>query len=321
MRSADGLTVAGLRAEPGSKTTGLVTVDLGTGSVDLPLALVCGTRPGPRLAISAGIHGGEYVSIPALRRAIEQIEPSAVTGSIVAVLNANPAAFFARSVYVTPPDDKNLNRMFPGDPDGSPTERLAAWLFQNVISPSDRLIDMHSGDLNEELVSFVGLPAPVEPAVDSVAESMAAAYGLDYVIGGGMSTGTAVGAARSAKIPAIWTEVGGRGSWTATEVQLTLDGLLRAAASAGVYDGHVRPAARTPRRLSRNVWVRSEVGGCLYVEPALGDHVEDGQTLGRIEDFFGNQVQELRATMTGMVFYLVTSLAITSGDPILGIGA
>jgi len=321
VRSADGLTVAGLRAEPGSKSTGLVPVDLGTSTVELPLALICGLQTGPRVAVCAGIHGGEYPSIPALRRAIDHIEPSAVTGSIVAVLNANPAAFFARSVYVTPPDNKNLNRMFPGDRHGSPTERLAAWLFDNVIAPSQRLIDMHSGDLNEVLVPFVGLPAPIEPAVDPVAEAMAVAFGLDYVIGGGMSTGTAVGSARSAKIPAIWTEVGGRGSWTDAEVQTLLDGLLRAAASAGVYDGQVEPSPLVPRQLSRNVWVRSEVNGCLYVDPALGDHVEEGQTLGRIEDFFGNPLQELKATMTGMVFYLVTSLAITTGDPILGIGA
>ncbi|HEY7828928.1 MAG TPA: succinylglutamate desuccinylase/aspartoacylase family protein, partial [Candidatus Limnocylindrales bacterium] len=151
------LEVAGLRATPGQRTTGLVELDLGPRPIRLPLVLVNGARPGRRVGITAGIHGAEYVSIAALRRVIMDIDPAEVSGAIVAVLTANPVAFEARSIYLHPLDARNLNRVFPGDPAGGPSDRLAAWLLANVIAPSGLFIDMHCGDMNEALVPFTGM--------------------------------------------------------------------------------------------------------------------------------------------------------------------
>ena len=80
------------------------------------------------VAATAGIHGAEYVSIAALREVALGLDPTTVHGSLVAVLTASPAAFAARTIYVNPIDGLNLNRQFPGDPDASPTQRLAHWL-------------------------------------------------------------------------------------------------------------------------------------------------------------------------------------------------
>jgi predicted deacylase len=321
MEGREGLGLGDLTAPVGTKSHGLVAVDVGDGEIELPIVIVNGTQDGPRVAVTAGIHGGEYVSIPALAKVMAEIDPSEVTGSLVAVIDANPRAFFSRSVYVTPPDGRNINRSFPGDADGSPTERLAAWLFQHVIAPSAGFIDMHSGDLNEALVSFVGLPAPIDPAVDRVAEAMATAFGLDYVIAGGMATGTATGSARAARIPAIWSEVGGQGSWTADQVATAERGLRRALGAAGVFQGAIEPSPTSPQRLARNAWLRSEVRGLLHLDVKVGDAVRDGDPLGEVRDWFGVTLQPIRATMSGLVFFAVTSLAIDEGDPILGIGA
>ena len=119
------LTVGPLTAAPGTRVTGVVPVDVGTATLEVPVAIVNGSRPGPRVAVTAGIHGAEYVSIAALREVVLGLDPSAVTGSLVAVLTASPAAFAARSIYVNPLDGLNLNRQFPGDPNGSPSQRLA----------------------------------------------------------------------------------------------------------------------------------------------------------------------------------------------------
>src|SRR4029077_6343248 len=102
----------------------------------LPVAIVHGARPGPRVSVTGGIPGAEYVSIAGLRQGVLRRDPSAVTGSLVAVLPASPAAFAARSIYVNPLDGVNLNRQFPGDPNGSPTQRLAHWLATEVIAGS-----------------------------------------------------------------------------------------------------------------------------------------------------------------------------------------
>src|SRR6185369_12991213 len=125
------IEIGELRAHPGTRATGAVPVDVGTATLEVPVAIVHGSRPGPRVSVTAGIHGAEYVSIAALREVVLGLDPSIVTGSL---------------------DGLNLNRQFPGDRDGSPTQRLAHWLTTEVIAGSDAFVDMHCGDMNEALV-------------------------------------------------------------------------------------------------------------------------------------------------------------------------
>jgi predicted deacylase len=177
-------------------------------TVEVPVVIVNGAAAGPRVGVTAGIHGAEYVSIAALRRVAMSLDPLTVTGSLVTSLISNPAAYAARAIYVDPLDGRNLNRTFPGDPSGGPTERLAAWLHANVIAPSDRYVDCHCGDMNEALVSFVGIEHTGDTTADAVTEAMAAAYGLDFIVVGPLP-GSTTTAARLG-IPAVLGEVGGR---------------------------------------------------------------------------------------------------------------
>jgi uncharacterized protein len=126
-----------LEAEPGKTTSGYCEADLGTRTLPIPVAVVNGAEPGPVLAVTAGIHGGEYVPILAARRFLEALDPTALRGTVIVVLQASPLAFRERIAFVNPLDGENLNRSFPGDADGTPTQRLAGWLWENVISRGD----------------------------------------------------------------------------------------------------------------------------------------------------------------------------------------
>lgn len=313
------LVVGGLSAAPGSRVTGMVEVDLGTARVEVPLILVHGAGPGPRVGVTAGIHGAEYVSIAALREVALTLDPAELTGSLVACPVANPAAFAARTVYVDPLDGRNLNRVFPGDVTGSPTERLAAWLFRHVIGPAERFIDMHCGDMNEALVSFAGVEETGDPEVDRVAVAMAEAYGLDYLVFG-PTPGSTTTAAAAAGIPAVLGEVGGQGRWPHADVALHAAGFRRALHAAGLLaeprDGPRRPT----RRLRRDVWLRSQASGCFHPAVAVGATVRAGQRLGEVQDLFGRPLQQVEAPLDGVVLFLVTSLAMNAGDPLLAIG-
>ena len=152
------------------------------------------------------------MSIAALREVVLGLDPSAVTGSLVAVLTASPAAFAARTIYVNPLDGLNLNRQFPGDRHGSPTQRLAHWLTTEVIAGSDAFVDMHCGDMNEALVSFTGIEETGDASVDARSRELAEAYGLRYLLIG-PSPGTTTTAAAALGIPAVLGEVGGQGRW------------------------------------------------------------------------------------------------------------
>src|SRR3954470_13009713 len=176
------IAIGSLEASPGTRVTGVVPVDLGAATLEVPVAIIHGSKPGPRVAVTAGIHGAEYVSIAALRDVVFGLDPSEVTGSLIAVLTANPAAFAARAIYVNPLDGLNLNRQFPGDAKGSPTQRLAHWLATTVIAGSDVFVDLHCGDINEALESFTGIQDTGEASLDARSRELAEAYGLRYLL-------------------------------------------------------------------------------------------------------------------------------------------
>lgn len=314
----DAIVIGSLSAEPGTRVTGIVPVNVGTGTLDLPIAIVHGSRPGPRVAVTAGIHGAEYVSIAALREVVLGLDPAGITGSIVAVLTASPAAFAARSIYVNPLDGLNLNRQFPGDPDGSPSRRLAHWLTTRLIAGSDVFVDMHCGDMNEALDSFTGIEDTGDATVDGRSRELAEAYGLRYLLIG-PSPGTTTTAAAALGIPAVLGEVGGQGRWPREDVELHAAGFRRLLRAAGVIaDAPSAPAYRT-EVLPSEAWMRATTSGYWHPAVAVGDRVAAGTIVGEVQDAFGTVLERPAAPMDGVVIFLVTSLAMNAGDPLLAL--
>ena len=313
------LTVGTVTAQPGTLATGTVPLDLGaTARVEVPLAIVHGTRSGPRVAITAGIHGAEYVSIAALREVVLALDPVEVHGTIVAVLTASPAAFAARSIYVNPLDGRNLNRCFPGDASGSPTQRLARWLTDEVIAGSDAFLDMHCGDMNEALVSFTGIEHTGDAAVDARSRALADAYGLRYLLIG-PSPGTTTTAAAALGIPAVLAEVGGQGRWPAEDVALHAAGLRRWLRAAGVLETAPDVPRHATEVLADEAWMRATTTGYWHPAVAVGQRVAAGAVVGEVRDAFGGVLEAPTAPMDGVVIFLVTSLAMNAGDPLLAL--
>ena len=312
------VTVGPLRAEPGSLVTGLVPVDLGEAVVEVPVVIVHGALPGPRVSVTAGIHGAEYVSIAALREVAPSLDPANVRGCLVAVLTASPRAFATRTIYVNPLDGLNLNRQFPGDPDGTPTQRLAHWLTTEVIAGSDVFVDMHCGDMNEALVSFTGIEDTGDAAVDARSRELAEAYGLRYLLIG-PSPGTTTTAAATLGIPAVLGEVGGQGRWPAEDVALHAAGFRRLLRAAGVLTDAPDEAAFTTELLPTEAWMRATTTGYWHPSVGVGDRVAAGTVVGEVQDAFGTVLERPEAPMDGVVIFLVSSLAMNVGDPLLAL--
>jgi predicted deacylase len=311
--------VGGISAAPGTRATGVAEVDLGEGAVArIPVAIVHGAEPGPRVAATAGIHGAEYVSIAALREVAMALDPASVRGSLVAVLTANPIAFAARSIYVNPADGLNLNRQFPGDPAGRPSQRLAHWLATNVIAGSDVYVDMHCGDMNEALVSFTGIEETGDAAVDARARELAMAYGLRYLLVGPLA-GSTTTAAASMAIPAVLGEVGGQGLWPRENVELHGAGFRRLLRAAGLIPEAPASPAFTSEVLDHEAWLRASVAGYWHPAVRVGDQVRAGSVVGEVQDAFGGVLERPTAPIDGVVIFLVSSLAMNAGDPLLAI--
>src|SRR3954466_519372 len=119
-----------------------------------PFTVVRGAQDGPRVALTSGVHPAEYPAIESNIRFTRNLDPATLSGTVVSLPLIDVPAFLPRSPFVCPIDQKNPNRFFPGDPNGTFTEVMNDAIFRAVISPSDALIDLHGGDLVEALSPF-----------------------------------------------------------------------------------------------------------------------------------------------------------------------
>jgi predicted deacylase len=312
----DTVRVGPLDAAPGTKVTGFLPVP-GT-PIEMPVTVVNGAAAGPRLAVTAGVHGGEYPGIEAAIRTAAGLEVRDVRGTVVIVHIVDVPAFAARSIYICPLDGKNPNRVFPGRPDGTASERLAHTLFTEVIAPSDAYVDLHGGDINEALVPFTIIVETGNAAVDARAREMAQVYGIRYIVRGRVGGGTYAAAAQQ-NIPAILTEAGGQGLLDEASLQTHLRGLRNVLRHLGVMTG-TPDAVEPATTLGRLHWVTSQHTGLFYAEVAPGDRVAAGWRVGEIRDYFGRRLVEMHAPASGIVLFTVTTPATNPNDPLFAVG-
>ncbi|MFT5142680.1 MAG: putative deacylase [Rhodothermales bacterium] len=312
---------ADLTAAPGEKTAGYTTVQITGVEFKLPVFLVNGAHDGPTLVVSAGIHGGEYPCVEAAARLGQTMDPAKLHGQVLILPSANPVAFRARSIYITPVDGLNLNRQFPGDAEGTFTRAWAAWLFANVIKRADMYIDMHGGDMIEALVPFVSFNITGNDEVDHKARAMAEAYGIRAMLVkkdvGGLA-GTTYASAARAGIPALLTEAGGQGVWDEENVAILQNGVRRVMSRFDMYPAISDPGEKAVE-LGGWSWLTASAEGLFYPTVKVGDRVTEGQDMGRVADIFGNTLQQEASPVSGEILFLVTSLAMNEGDPLMAI--
>ena len=301
-----------LEAQPGSQVRGYCTVDLGTSAVALPIAITHGVEPGPVLAVTAGIHGGEYVPIIAVRQFIRELDPARMKGTVVACLQSSPVSFEQRLAFVNPLDGQNLNRSFRGDPSGGPTSRLAAWLWENLISPADYYVDCHCGDLPEALDSFAGVAPGPDGVLSEQGRAVADCFDVACIIEEQLE-GSAIYQAARAGIATALVEIGGQGLWSQADADVQRQGLLRVAALAGILPGGGGTRPRLPI-FEEAAGVLSDRHGLWFPEVHVGASVAEGTRLGRVEDALGDSVWEVLSPAAGVLTFGLSSLAAGPGD-------
>jgi predicted deacylase len=287
--------------------------------LDIPFFDIRGTQAGPQLTVLAGVHGAEYTSIAAAREFVATLDAATVSGRIVVMPVVNVPAFWARSPFVVPEDNKNLNRCFPGNPDGSYTDVLAHHVFDKIVLGSDYLLDMHAGDLPEALEPFTIYE---ESSVESSARELALAYGLRHCVRQPATVRTVAGstcaAAADAGIPAIVAESGQNGLMQRPAIELHLAGLRNLARTVGVLAGDPVPAPVVQQHEGWH-WLRTERGG--WWQPAVepGASVNGGDVLGTVSDVWGGVFAEIVAPEAGTLLFLTTSPAVGADGLLLGL--
>ena len=296
---------------------------LSLAGLDIPVVELTGAVDGPRLTVLAGVHGCEYAPMAAVRRWTKALAGRELRGSVRAVPVLNLPAFRARTPFLVPGDGKNLNRCFPGDPDGTLADRLAHAAFTQLIQGSDALIDVHAGDMVEALEPFALYD---KGPAEARALELATAYGLGYVIRQEPGPDRAVGgttstAAAEIGIPAIIAEAGGCGLVEEAAVAAHVHGLDQVLAALGMT-GPPATLAVAPVHLGRFLWLRSVSEG--WWEPAVrpGEQVAEGQELGTVSSLDGAEVlQPVTAPAPGVPMFITSSPAVAADGLLLGLGA
>jgi predicted deacylase len=323
---SDALTVGTARARPGEAASGWIDVPDGVDpGTRLPVTVAHGARPGPVLALVAGTHGYEYTSVLALQRLRPRLAPARMAGSVILLHLANPPCFYGRRVYYGP-DGKNLNRAYPGVPDGTLSERIAHAVTREVIDRCTHLADMHCGDGNEACRPYAYWVVSGSREVDAGSRALALAYGLDHIV---VDRGRPTDPARSLYTsntailrgkPAITTESGGMGRTDEASVANHERGAASLVAHLGILD---LPSARVERPvwIDRNEVLRAPATGVWHAAVEPMQHLAAGTLVGRLTDAFGGLLHEVRAPFAGIVLYVVATPPVTEGEPLAGLGA
>jgi predicted deacylase len=287
--------------------------------LDLPYFDIQGRGDGPRLTVVAGVHGTEYTSIAAVRAFVRGVNPDEVTGSITLVPVVNVPAFWARSPFVVPVDGENLNRAFPGDPDGGYTQKLAHHVFTSFVVGADYLVDLHAGDLPEALEPFTIFE---ESPVEAASRELALAYGAGHMVRQAAVARTVAGsscaAAADAGIPAIIAESGQNGLVDRAAVDQHLAGLTNIARTVGVLAGDPAPMPE-PRFHEGWHWLRTDRAGWWQPAVTTGEAVRTGALLGTMSDVWGEVFAEVTAPEAGTPLFLTTSPAVSADGLLLGL--
>ena len=315
------LTVGGAKAGPGQKVSGWIDVaDGADAGTRIPVSVIHGAKSGAVLALVAGTHGYEYTSILALQRLLPRLDPAKMSGSVILVHMANPPTFYGRRIYYGP-DTKNLNRMYPGDPKGTVSERIAHAITTEVIDRATHLADMHCGDGNESLRPYSYWMTGGNEAVDKASREMVLAFGLDHIVvdhsrpsDPKKSVYTATTAIVRGK-PAITTESGGMGLTDEESVAAQERGALSLINHLGIMDA---PSVKVthPVWYEKTEVLRAPVTGIWQPVVDKMHSVSAGTLIGRILDPFGKVLHEVRAPFAGEMLYVVGTPPVTQGEPL-----
>jgi hypothetical protein len=304
-------TVGSATAVPGTTAYGAIAIPAGSDSaLQIAVAVIRGAKAGPVVAFVAGSHGTEYTSIIAMQKLISRIDGRALAGTVIVLPLLNVASFETMTPHINPIDRKGMNSSYPGDASGTQTQRALAEVTKQIIAPSDVVVDLHGGDLDEDLRPYSYWFRGGRAAQDSAGLKLALAFGLDHIIVTDVDpTGPNAGRSLSGQAlvrgkTVLVAEAGRSGIVAPADLNALIDGSLNVL-------GELKMIARPAPHVQHPTWlagagarVAADSAGVFFPAVARDTRVTKGQIVGHTTDFLGRPTGDVRAPIDGLVTFI-----------------
>ena len=310
------LIINGETFKPGTSTR----VELPVGKlythapITMPVHVINGKKPGPRLFVSAAIHGDEINGVEIIRRLLKLPALKRLKGSIIAVPIVNIHGLINHSRYL--PDRRDLNRSFPGTVKGSIAARLAYMFMQEIVSQSTHGIDLHTGALHRD-----NLPQIRANLDDEETERLASAFDVPVVISSNLRDGSLREAAATYGIPMLLYEAGEALRFDEVSIRAGVKGIINVMRELEMLPPtRSKSKKKTEAVVARSSsWARAPDSGILRAMVALGSRVKKDSLLGVISDPFGESENNVLSPYNGIVIGRTNLPLVNEGDALFHI--
>jgi predicted deacylase len=319
-------TVGTATAARGQKMLGVLKVPAGSdAATDIGVAVINGARPGPVLAVVSGAHGTEYASILAVEELIDAVDPAQLSGTVILVPLVNVASFERLTPHLNPTDNKNMNRFYPGTLSGTQTERASHVITKEVVEKCDHLIDLHGGDLDENLRPYSYWTVTGHQQQDEFSRGMVLAFGLNHII---ISADRPKDPAQSRYLentastrgkPSFTAEAGRSGPVDANDVAVLVKGVKNVM-------GYLKMTSLRPVPVENPVWIErvitiaSDLDGIFHPAFDRDAHVAKGAKIGSVTDYLNRPLKEIMAPEAGIITFIRAVPSLKKGDTVASIG-
>jgi uncharacterized protein len=319
-------TVGTATAQRGKKAYGALKVPAGSDAgYDIPVAVLHGATPGPVLAVVSGAHGTEYASIVAVERLIDAVDPSQLSGTLILVPLVNVPSFERIVPHVNPTDNKSMNRYYPGDLKGTQTDRASFVVTKEVVDRCDHLIDLHGGDLDENLRPYSYWTVTGNQKQDEISRGMVLAFGLDHIIVSSdrpkdpKASRYLENTASTRGKPSFTAEAGRSGPVDPHDAAVLVTGVQNVM-------GHLKMLRRAAPPVAKPVWVgeivtvAAERDGIFLPAVDRDARVVKGAKIGSITDYLNRPLQDIAAPASGIIMFVRAVPSLKKGDTLANVG-
>ncbi|MCG8417760.1 MAG: succinylglutamate desuccinylase/aspartoacylase family protein [Proteobacteria bacterium] len=264
--------------------------------VTVPFVVVRGRHPGPVVGLTAAIHGDELNGIKIIHHVLDRADPDNMHGSLLCAPVANVPAFQAGQRRF-PDDERDLNRVFPGKADGTPSQQYAKAFITTFLTSCDYLLDLHTASEGRINSFYVRADLHSEQT-----RTLALLMDPQIILHASGGDGTLRNAARLRGIPAITVEAGNPNVFHGRIVLEGEQGVFNILIHLGMIRGETtRTDGPAPVICKSSKWLRLRSGGFLQTKFKLCETLRRRQVIAEINDPFGYQVETYKAPYEGIV--------------------